>query len=67
MEPEALAALISIPASLVAAAIALPVGRGIARRQAADQHMQWLRSQRQSASGQLADAVTDFIEAATRV
>jgi hypothetical protein len=29
--------------------------------------MQWLRSQRQSASGQLADAVTDFIEAATRV
>lgn len=67
MEPEILAALIGVPAVLISAAIAYPVGRGVARRQAEDQHAQWLRTQRQSASSQLTDAATDFIEAATHV
>jgi hypothetical protein len=65
MEPEVLAALIGVPASVIAAAIAYPIGRGVARRQAEDQHTQWLRSQRQSTSSQLSDATTDFIGAAT--
>ena len=67
MEPEVLAALIGVPAVLISAAIAYPVGRGVARRQAEDQHAQWLRTQRQSASSQCTDAATDFIEAATHV
>jgi hypothetical protein len=67
MDPEVLAALIGVPAVLISAAIAYPVGRGVARRQAEDQHTQWLRAQRESASNQLTDAATDFIESATHV
>jgi hypothetical protein len=65
MEPEVLAALIGVPAVLISAAIAYPVGRGVARRQAEDQHAQWLRTERQGACRQLTDAATEFIEAAT--
>lgn len=64
MDSTILAALIGVPTTLVTAAIAYPVGRGVARRQAEDQHTQWLRTQRQSASSQLADGATEFIESA---
>lgn len=65
MDPAILAATIGVPSSLIAAAVAYPVGRGVARRQAEDQHTQWLRTQRQSASSRLADGATEFIEAGT--
>ncbi|MFJ3608514.1 hypothetical protein OHA57_40040 (plasmid) [Streptomyces anulatus] len=62
METEVIVALIGVSATVTAAAIAYPVGRGVARRQASDQHIQWLRAQRQNASARLAGAATDFIE-----
>ncbi|QKW09953.1 hypothetical protein HUT18_29615 [Streptomyces sp. NA04227] len=64
MDPTILAAVIGVPATVTAAAIAYPVGRAVARRQADDQHAQWLRTQRQAASTRLTDAATQFIEAA---
>ncbi|WP_331765457.1 hypothetical protein OG571_45905 (plasmid) [Streptomyces sp. NBC_01369] len=64
MQTEVLVALIGVSATVAAAAIAYPVGRGVARRQAKDQHDQWLRTQRQSASSRLADGATEFIELA---
>ncbi|MFF4918896.1 hypothetical protein [Streptomyces tendae] len=65
MGTEVIVALIGVSASVLAAAIAFPVGRGVARRQASDQHDQWLRGQRQNASSRLADGATEFIETAT--
>ncbi|MFC8069726.1 hypothetical protein [Streptomyces sp. NPDC057293] len=65
MGTEVIVALIGVSASVLAAAIAYPVGRGVARRQASDQRDQWLRAQRQSASSRLADGATEFIETAT--
>lgn len=67
MDPGVIAALVGVPTSIVAAAIAYPVGRGVARRQAEDQHVQWLRAQRREASSRLTDAVTSFIESASHV
>ncbi|MFI2620505.1 hypothetical protein [Streptomyces sp. NPDC018584] len=67
MQTEVVVALIGVSASVSAAAIAYPVGRGVARRQAKDQQEQWLRAQRQSASSRLSDAATEFIENATHV
>ncbi|MFE0173187.1 hypothetical protein ACFWZ2_12770 [Streptomyces sp. NPDC059002] len=67
MESEVLAAVIGVPATVITAAIAYPVGRGVARRQAADQHEQWLRAERRGASQVLADAATAFIEESNTV
>ncbi|MFI0766164.1 hypothetical protein ACH4TQ_14965 [Streptomyces sp. NPDC021218] len=65
MDPGVIAALVGVPTSIAAAAIAYPVGRGVARRQAEDQHVQWLRTQRREASSRLTDAATSFIESAS--
>ena len=65
MDPGVIAALVGVPTSIAAAAIAYPVGRGVARRQAEDQHVQWLRTQRQAASIRLTDAAASFIESAS--
>ncbi|GAA2350717.1 hypothetical protein [Streptomyces violaceusniger] len=67
MDPGVIAALVGVPTSIAAAAIAYPVGRGVARRQAEDQHVQWLRTQRREASSRLTDAATSFIESAAHV
>ncbi|MEU9237128.1 hypothetical protein [Streptomyces subrutilus] len=63
MQTEVLVALIGLPAAALTAGIAYPVGRGVARRQAADQHAQWMRAERRNASQAYADAATGFIEA----
>ncbi|MFD7500255.1 hypothetical protein [Streptomyces sp. NPDC059850] len=65
MDLGVIAALVGVPTSIAAAAIAYPVGRGVARRQAEDQHVQWLRTQRQGASIRLTDAAASFIESAS--
>lgn len=67
MDAEVIAALVGVPASVAVAAIAYPVGRGVARRQADDAKRQWLRGERQAAARSLAVAATDFIEAAEMV
>ncbi|AUA17252.1 hypothetical protein GTZ89_26395 [Streptomyces sp. SID8382] len=67
MDPGVIAALVGVPTSVIAAAIAYPVGRGVARRQAADAHEQWLRAERRTAAQCLADAATGYIEALAEV
>ncbi|QIY53216.1 hypothetical protein HEP86_00160 [Streptomyces sp. RPA4-5] len=62
MEAEVIAALVGVPTSVIVAAIAYPVGRGVARRQAADAHEQWLRAERRTAAQAVADAATECIE-----
>ncbi|MFD3555097.1 hypothetical protein ACFWWA_23840 [Streptomyces goshikiensis] len=63
MQTEVVVALIGLPVTALGAAIAYPVGRGVARRQAADQHAQWLRAERRNATQAHSDAATKFIEA----
>ncbi|MFE7543514.1 hypothetical protein [Streptomyces platensis] len=67
MEAEVIAALVGVPTSIIVAAIAYPVGRGVARRQAADTHEQWLRAERRTAAQALADAATACIETLAQV
>ncbi|MFF4947919.1 hypothetical protein [Streptomyces chattanoogensis] len=62
MEAEVIAALVGVPTSIIVAAIAYPVGRGVARRQAADAHAQWLRTERRIAAQALTGAATECIE-----